>query len=78
MIWILVGKYFSQDAKLYSRCPGQEFVPLALLEQGDILHQQPGVQKAFQSTFFHSVCLQMLQISEVFQNFSDLEQSIFF
>ena len=30
MIWILVGKYFSQDAKLYSRYPSQEFVPLAL------------------------------------------------
>ena len=46
-------------------------------EKGDILHQLPGDQKAFQSTFFHTVCLQMLQISELFQNFSDLEQSIF-
>ena len=46
-------------------------------EQGDILHQLSGGQKAFQSTFFHTVCLQKLQISESFQNFSDLEQSIF-
>ena len=47
------------------------------VEQGDILRQLSGGQKGFQSTFFHSVCLQKLQVSESFQNFSDLEQSIF-
>ena len=46
-------------------------------EQGDILHQLPGGQKAFQSIFFHTVCLQIRQIIELFQNFSDLEQSSF-
>ena len=47
------------------------------MEQGDILHQLPGGQKAFQSTFFHSVCLKILQISELLKKFSDLEQSSF-
>ena len=46
-------------------------------EQGDILHQLPGGEKAFQSTFFHTVCLQILQFSELFQNFFDLEQLSF-
>ena len=46
-------------------------------EQGDILHQLPGGQKAFQSTFVHTVRLTILQISELFKNFSDLEQSSF-
>ena len=50
---------------------------LSVTEQGDILHQLPGGQKAFQSTFFHTVCLQILQISELLKKFSDLEQSNF-
>ena len=49
----------------------------SLRKKGDILHQLPRDQKAFQSTSFHTVCLQMQLISESFQNFSDLEQSIF-
>ena len=46
-------------------------------EQGDIQHQLPGGQKTVQSTFFHTACLQILQVSELLQNFSDLEQSSF-
>ena len=41
----------------------------------DILHHLPGGQKALQSTFFHSVCLKILQISDLY--FSDLEHSSF-
>ena len=44
------------------------------MEQGDVLQQLPGGQKALQSTFFHIACLQILQISELFQNFFDMEE----
>ena len=47
------------------------------MAQGDIPCQLSGGQKGFQATFFQSVCLQKLHISESFQNLSDLEQLIF-
>ena len=46
-------------------------------EQGDVLHQLSGGQKAFQSTFVHTVCLKILQISELLKKIYDLEQSRF-
>ena len=52
-------------------------VSALFVEHGDILRQLPGGQKAFQSTLYHTVSLQMLQIRELFQNYSELEQSIF-
>ena len=63
-------KFFSQEATVgvlvkYLCC-------WLFVEQGDNLRQLSGGQKAFQSTFFHTVCLQKLQISELFKNFSDL------
>ena len=70
-------KYFSQDVKSYGGVEVKNLCLWLFTEQGDILHQLPGGQKAIQSTFFHTVCLQILQISELFKHFSDLEQSSF-
>ena len=68
-------KFFSQGAIRTVDVPVKNLCHWLFMEQGDILHRLTGVQKAFQSTFSHTVCLPILQISELFH--SDMDQSMF-